>query len=88
MKEFKKLDGTERFRIVGSPQAFHMHHKPINAVKIETPVAEYVCADCGREGSEPNGPCKDCRSYRISSIEFVKKTFGENWRDAFKETDQ
>jgi len=46
---------------------------------------DHVCAECGREGPEKNGPCINCGSYRIVSIEFAEATFGENWRDTFKE---
>lgn len=45
---------------------------------------KYACADCGREGDEPNGPCPDCGSYRIVSIETIEEIFGKDWRDSFK----
>ena len=83
MNKFKKLDGTEKFMPVGKPLELRMHHtNPGHTVEIKP--KEYVCADCGREGHEQNGPCPECESLMIVTTELVKDTFGENWRDAFK----
>jgi len=45
---------------------------------------EYVCADCGLETNEKNGPCTQCKGYRIVLISFVESKFGSDWRKAFE----
>lgn len=47
---------------------------------------KYVCADCGLEGNEENGPCKRCRSLRIVLQSVAEEIFGKNWRDCFNES--
>jgi hypothetical protein len=48
-----------------------------------------ICADCGTDTDAENGPCSECRGFRIVPISFVKELlkpdFGDDWRDAFKE---
>ncbi len=43
-----------------------------------------VCADCGMETTNKDGPCISCGGMRIVLISFVEEHFGKDWRDAFE----
>jgi hypothetical protein len=43
-----------------------------------------VCAACGHEQATMD-PCESCGSVRTVLISVVRREFGENWRDAFKD---
>jgi hypothetical protein len=45
-----------------------------------------VCAECGCETNTSMGkPCSACGSARVVLVSVIEDTFGENWRDAFKD---
>jgi DNA-directed RNA polymerase subunit RPC12/RpoP len=44
---------------------------------------EYVCADCGFETYESNGPCDHCGSVRVVLQSVAEELFGPDWRKAF-----
>ena len=44
---------------------------------------KYVCADCGHETDQENGPCAKCHGYRIVLISVAEQLFGPDWRSAF-----
>ena len=59
-------------------------HARVYEVTLETHfMHDHVCADCGHETVEQNGPCAKCGGPRIVLISFVEQHFGENWREAF-----
>ncbi len=43
----------------------------------------HVCADCGTETYMENGPCFECKGFRIVAISFAEQHFGKNWKSAF-----
>lgn len=55
----------------------------------ETPTAPekpLVCAECGCETNvSMEKPCSACGSIRMVLVSVIEDTFGENWRDAFKD---
>ena len=43
-----------------------------------------VCAECGHETDQENGPCVKCKSLRIVSISVVEQIFGPDWKSSFE----
>lgn len=40
----------------------------------------YVCSVCGHEQDSMQCKCDGCGSYRVVTLDFVKKHFGEDWK--------
>jgi len=47
---------------------------------------KFICAECGCEtNTSMEKPCRMCNSARVVLRSVIEQTFGENWRDCFKE---